>query len=95
MLHIWKQEDPINHGLQGTLGPWNQDSAACAEAETAVHHQSFFRDSRVDRGGALGQETPVQKDGRWLFPHVHSQQPLLCSLSMVSWPLVLSTGTSS
>lgn len=28
---IWKQEDPINHGLQRTLGPWNQDSAACAE----------------------------------------------------------------
>lgn len=27
-----RQEDPINRGLQRTLGPWHQDPTACAEA---------------------------------------------------------------
>lgn len=74
-------------GFRGHWGLGVRTLLHVQKAETAVHHQSFFRDSRVDRGGALGQETPVQKDGRWPFPHVHSQQPLLCGLSTVSWPL--------
>lgn len=52
--------------------------------ETMVHHQSYFKNSGVDRGGATGQETPAQKAGRCPFSYVGSQQTLLCSLSKVS-----------
>lgn len=51
-------------GFRGHWGLGIRTLLHVQKAETAVHHQSFFRDSRVDRGGALGQETPVQKDGR-------------------------------
>lgn len=85
---IWEQENPINHGLQRTLGPWNQDSAACAEAR----RQQFTTKASLEtpewtEAGLWVRRPLCRKVGDSPFPHLGSQQPLLCSLSKVSWPL--------
>lgn len=79
---------PINHGLQRTLGPWNQDSAAYAEGR----RQQFTTKASSETPGwteaGLWVRRPLcRKIGDGPFPHMHSQQPLLYSLSTVSWSL--------
>lgn len=71
-------------GFRGHWGLGAQTLRMCRRQETTVHHQSFFRNSRVDRSRAVGQETPVQKGGRQPSLILGSQQPLLCSLFEVS-----------
>lgn len=78
---LWKQEAPVSHGLQRTLGPWNQDPTAYADAR----RQQFTTKA--------SSETPEWTEaGLWVRRPLcrklgGSQQPLLCSLSKVSWPL--------
>lgn len=83
-------------GFRGHWGLGARTQCMCRSQESTVHHQSFFRNSRVDRGGATGQETPVQKGGRQPFPIL--RQPTASAmqpLQGVLTSLVLSTGTSS
>lgn len=68
----------------------------CRSQEATVHHQSYFQNSRVDRGGAMGQEDPCAE--MWERPLLMFGQPTdpaVQPLQGVLTSLVLSMGTSS
>lgn len=93
---IWKQEDPINHGLQRTLGPWNQDSAACAEGGDSSSPPKLLQ--RLQGGQRWGSGSGDPCAERWemtLSTRAQPAAPAVQPLHGVLASLVLSTGTSS
>lgn len=72
---IWKQEEPVNHGLQRTLGPWNQDSAACAEARgQQFTTKTSLKTPELETGGVA-----------WVVPWLSERDLRGGSLASVTW----------
>lgn len=73
---VWEQEEPISHGLQRILGPWDQDSTACAEAR----RQQFTTKASSEtpewtEAGQWVRRPLCRKVGDSPFPHLGSQSP--------------------
>lgn len=91
-----RQEDPINRGLQRTLGPWHQDPTACAEAgrQQSTTKATFKTPEWTEEEG-LGSGDPCAE--RWEMPFLILGQPTdpaVQPLQGVLTSLVLAMGTA-
>lgn len=84
------------HGLQRTLGPWSQDSAACAEGGDGSSPPKLLQ--RLQGGQRRGSGSGDPCAERWemaLSTRAQPAAPAVQPLHGVLASLVLSTGTSS
>lgn len=68
LQNVWEQEEPISHGLQRILGPWDQDAAACAEARRQQFTTKASSETAEWTEAGQWVRRPLQKGGRRPFP---------------------------